>query len=114
MRYVSLPHKQTMLTFIFLHSHATSLTTLSSAAGGRVLLDIQSPVSDTSIKFMDKMRSRRRRGVASSQGEDSDSGAREDLTQARAVLKAIGWIQHVLSTGTWGALQSHLFSMNYN
>jgi len=76
-----------------------------SAICGRVLLDIQSPVSDTSIKFMDKMRSRRRRGVASSQGEDSDSGAREDLTQARAVLKAIGWIQHVLSTVDWGRLR---------
>lgn len=75
------------------------VTTHSSGEGGSVLLDIQVPVSDASKEFMDKLRFRRRRASQPAQGEDNNSAAREDLVRARAVLKAIAWIQDVLLKG---------------
>lgn len=82
------------------------------SGGGSVLLDIQSPVSEASKAFMDKLHSRRRRAAAvqppSQGGEDNNNDSavtREDFVRARAVLKAVGWIQHVLSKVDWGRLR---------
>lgn len=75
-------------------------THLSDEGGsGSVLLDIQVPVSDGSKEFMGKLSFRRRRASQPAQGEDRNSTAREDLVRARAVLKAISWIEDVLSKG---------------
>lgn len=73
--------------------------------GDGVLLDIQSPVRETSKTFMDKIHSRRRRAARASKGEEHSSGVREDFVRARAVLKAICWIEHVLLKVDWGRLR---------
>lgn len=48
---------------------------------------------------MDTLSSRERHMKHSSKDKGGDGTMREDFVRAQAVLKALGWIQHVLSEG---------------
>ena len=56
-------------------------------------------MGEKSKKFMDTLSSRERHMKHSSKDKGGDGTMREDFVRAQAVLKALGWIQHVLSEG---------------
>ena len=78
---------------------------VTCAKGGGVLLDLQAPVNHASKSFMDKLLSRKRppKKQASPRHKDNNKNnnntVQEELMRARTVLKAIDWIQDVLSGG---------------
>jgi hypothetical protein len=71
------------------------------------LMDIVAPVREKAKTFEEKLAARRRRGGAATSAapSPSDEGEITESVRAAAVLTALEWIEHVLSTVDWGRVR---------